>query len=169
MPPKSAEYDRVTNAMLAIAGGGLVLMMLVVVADVVLRTVFNTPVRGTYDVVGIALLVMVMFGMAPVVARRGEILIDLIDSFLPSWALRLLSLVAAGLGVSLFIFSGWAMIGPAMDAWRYGDRSLELGVPQWSLWLVAFLGMTGIFWGYLIQLRTSSANTNHAPTEEGGL
>lgn len=166
---KSAEYDRVTNVMLIIAGAALVIMMLVVVADVVLRAVFNVPVQGTYDVVSIALLVMVMFGMAPVVARRGEILIDLIDDFLPAWALRLLSLVAALLGVSLFAFCGWSMIGPAMDSWRYGDRSLELGVPQWTLWLAAFLGMVGIFWGYLIQLRTAAEDTNHAPSEEGGL
>jgi len=169
MPQKPAEFDRVTSIMLSIAGGALVIMMLVVVADVVLRAGFNIPVRGTYDVVSIALLVMVMFGMAPVVARRGEILIDLIDDFLPAWALRVLSLIAAMLGVGLFAFCGWSMIGPAMDAWRYGDRSLELGVPQWALWLAAFSGMVGIFWGYLVQLRTSSAGATHAPTEEGGV
>ena len=169
MAQEPSANDKSTNAMLMIAGAALVVMMLVVVADVVLRAVFNIPVRGTYDLVSIALLIMVMFGMAPVVARRGEILIDLIDDFLPAWALRLLSLAAAGLGIALFAFCAWSMVGPAMDAWRYGDRSLELGVPQWTLWLAAFVGMIGIFWGYLVQLRMAARVANHAPGEEGGL
>lgn len=143
--------------------------MMVVVGDVVLRAVFNIPIQGAYDVVSIALLVMTMFGIAPVVARRGEIAIDLADAILPARALRLLAIVSALTGVFLFAFFGWAMIQPAMDAWRWGERSLELGLPKWPLWVVAFIGLVGIFWAYLLQLRAALREPHDIDDPEGGL
>lgn len=41
------------------------------------------------------------------------------------------------------------MFGPARDAFTYGDRSLELGVPLWTLWAVAFVGLAGTCWAAL--------------------
>lgn len=152
-----------------VAGAALVVMMLIVVGDVVLRAAFNTPVKGAYDVVSISLLVMTMFGIAPVVAQRGEILIDLVDALLPPAALRLLALVAALTGLVLFGFFGWAMIQPALDAWNWGERSLELGIPKWPLWVVAFTGLLGIFWAYLLQLRAAARDRPAPPSEEGAL
>lgn len=166
---KYSKGDVVTRVMHWIAGLALVVMMLVVVGDVFLRAVFNKPIQGAYDVVSISLLVMAMFGMAPVVARRGEILIDLIDSLLPPQALRVLALASALTGVFLFLFFGWAMIDPAMDAWRWGETSLELGIPKWPLWVVAFVGLAGIFWAYVLQLVATLRNAPEAPSEEGGL
>ncbi|POF27896.1 TRAP transporter small permease [Roseibium marinum] len=165
----SERTDPVTRIMHAIAGIALTTMMLVVVGDIVLRAVFGVPIQGAYDVVSIALLVMTMFGIAPVVARRGEIVIDLADPFLPEIVLRLLAVLAALIGVFLFAFFGWAMIAPALDAWRWGERSLELGIPKWPLWGVAFAGLVGIFWAYLLQCRLSVRKAPDAPSEEGGL
>ena len=169
MTDSEADGDRITRAMHVIAGVALVVMMLVVVSDVVLRAVFNTPVKGAYDVVSISLLVMTMFGIAPVVAKRSEILIDLIDAVLPPVGLRVLAFVAAVTGVVLFAFFGWAMIQPAMDAWQWGERSLELDIPKWPLWVVAFTGLLGIFWAYLLQLRAALRHAPEPPSEEGGL
>ncbi|MBV0912272.1 TRAP transporter small permease [Anianabacter salinae] len=165
----SRKPDPITRTMHAIAGVALVAMMLVVVGDVVLRAVFNMPIKGAYDLVSVALLVMTMFGIAPVVAGRTEILIDLIDGLLPAVGLRLLALVSACTGIVLFAFFGWAMIQPALDAWSWGERSLELGLPKWPLWVVAFVGLLGIFWGYLLQLRAAlRAEPDHS-SAEGGL
>ena len=58
-------------------------MMIVVVTDVTLRFVFNTPVRGAYDIVSFALLIMVFFGIGPVIFAGKEIVMDLFDHILP--------------------------------------------------------------------------------------
>ena len=166
MQNDEAETDGVTMAMHWIAGVALCVMMLVVVGDVVLRAVFNTPIQGAYDVVSIALLIMTMFGTAPVVAQRGEILIDLIDSFIPRSMRRVLALIAAVGGASVFLFFGWSMIAPAMDAWQWGERSLELGIKKWLLWTAAYVGLVGILWGYFVQLRRVVAGQAGAASEE---
>lgn len=133
-----------TRILHGIASVALVAMMLIVVGDVALRAVFNTPLRGAYDLVSIALLVMVFFGIGPVIMMKREILIDLIDGVVPSQLLRALKALSAILTLAVFLFIGWAMLEPAMNAWRWGDRSLELGLPLWLLWLPAFVGLAGI-------------------------
>lgn len=168
MTEKETAPDRVTPILHLVAGIALVAMMLVVVGDVVLRAAFNMPIAGAYDVVSIALLVMTMFGIAPVVARRGEILIDLIDAVVPASGIRLLSLVSAVAGIGVFIFFGWSMIQPALEAWQWGERSLELGLPKWPLWVVAFVGLLGILFAYLVQLRTPAGAQQPGGTKDGG-
>tara|TARA_B100001778_G_scaffold123899_1_gene101810 strand:- start:291 stop:467 length:177 start_codon:yes stop_codon:yes gene_type:complete len=36
------------------------------------------------------------------------------------------------------------MINPTISSWKYGDISLELGVPIWFLWLISVIGVSGI-------------------------
>lgn len=143
---------RLSKAMLWIASAALLVMMLVVVADVGLRALFNKPVRGAYDMVSITLLVMVAFGTAPVLVQRGEIVIDLIDGLIGRVGVRILGTIAALTTGGMVLFIGWSSINPTRDAWRWGDRSLELGVPQWALWGVAILGLIGILWGAVVQI-----------------
>ena len=149
-PPKPS---RLSQAMLWTASAALVLMMLIVVGDVVLRAAFNIPLRGAYDLVSILLLVMVAFGIGPVIVRRAEIVIDLLDTAVGPRVVRGLSILSMVLSLGVFLFFGWAAINPARDAWRYGDRSLELGVPQWALWGLALVGMVGILVSILEQAR----------------
>ncbi|QUS37410.1 TRAP transporter small permease [Falsirhodobacter algicola] len=135
--------DLLTRISYAISALAIVVMMMTVVLDVVLRLVFDVPVRGAYDVVGFSLLVMVFFGIVPVVESRSEIVIDIVDAVLPPHAIALLSRVAAFGTICFFLFLGWSMFGPAWEAYAYGDRSLELGVPLWVLWAVAYVGLAG--------------------------
>lgn len=135
-----------SRAMQFVASLALVVMMLVVVCDVALRFFFNTPVRGAYDAVSFALLIMVFFGIGPVISQGKDIVIDLFDRRLPERALNWLKTISAFGTVGTFLFIGWAMWGPARDAWRYGDRSLELGLPLWTYWAVAFFGLACILW-----------------------
>jgi len=134
---------RLNRYLTLVASVALLVMMLVVVADVALRYAFNTPVRGAYDVVSAGLLVMVFFGMGPVIHQGREIVIDLFDSRLPPFGLHLLRVTAAIAAVGVILFIGWSMLGPARDAWRYGDRSLELNLPLWVFWALAFVGLFG--------------------------
>ncbi|MBN8293397.1 TRAP transporter small permease [Rhodobacter sp. NTK016B] len=151
-PSDPRPRSRVSQLFLWIASVALVLMMLVVTCDVILRAVFNTPVQGAYDAVSILLLVMVAFGFAPVLANRGEIVIDLLDAVIGRRSVRLLASIAAVMTMAVMLFFAWSAIDPARNAWRYGDRSLELGIPQWAMWGVLAVGVLGILWAALVQV-----------------
>lgn len=156
-------FRKLTNtfarAMQFVSSLALVTMMLVVVCDVALRFFFNTPVRGVYDAVSIALLVMVFFGIGPVILQGKDIVIDLFDRQLPKTVLNLLQTISALGAIATFLFIGWAMWGPAREALRYGDRSLELGLPLWTYWAVAFVGLFGILWAAIALIHTRITST----------
>lgn len=136
--------QRLLRIGLTIACGSLIAMMLVVVIDVASRHLFNTPLRGAYDLVSIFLLNMVFFGMASVLAQKSEILIDLVDAVLTDGGVRALRMIASALTVFACGFLLVAAIGPAMTAHRYNERSLELNLPIWTLWAITILGLAAL-------------------------
>jgi TRAP-type C4-dicarboxylate transport system permease small subunit len=143
-----------------IAAAALVVLMTITVADVFLRYLFNRPIRGSYDSVEIMLLVFVFNGMAAAFFYRRNIVIDLIDSAVGERATALLIRVAdilSVLGLGLLI---WAMIGPAMQAYQYGDRKLELNLPIYILWLVSLLALTGTIFCAVVALLAQPTTAN---------
>lgn len=128
---------------LAIAMLSLVVMMLTVVADVSMRYAFNQPIRGSYDVVCVTLLLTVMFSLGSVIYAQKEIVIDLIDEFVSTRVSRTLWRIHGFLAALVLAFIFWAMIRPTQEAYLYGDVSLELGFPSWTIWALALFGLSG--------------------------
>ena len=139
----SAILEFIFELELRIAMLALVAMMLVVVADVFMRYVFNAPIRGSFDLVEIFLAVMVFFGMAGVIRRGQELVIDLIDGLLSARVIRRLVAVASALSAIVLSFIFWSMLGPAKDAYNYGDLRLELNLPVWIIWVLTLVGLSG--------------------------
>jgi TRAP-type transport system small permease protein len=135
--------ERLRNAQLRLAALALVLMMLITTADVVLRYTLNRPIRGSYDLVECMLVVFVFHGMAAGFLRRQNIVIDVLDTFLSERMLRVLIRLADVLSIACLLLVGWAMTTPALQAYNYGDRKIELNLPIYILWIAAFAGIAG--------------------------
>jgi TRAP-type C4-dicarboxylate transport system permease small subunit len=143
-PPEPLSLiDRLQRAQFRVAACALMVMMLSTVIDVFFRYAFNKPLRISYDVIESMLVIYVFHGIAGVFLKRRNIVIDLIDSLLGEAAIRFLIRAADALSILCLILLTWAMTGPAMQAFNYGDRKLELGLPLYVLWIVALLGMAG--------------------------
>jgi TRAP-type transport system small permease protein len=138
-----AAVDRLQHIQVWIAASALVILMMVTVADVILRYLFNSPVRGSYDIVECMLVVFVFHGMAASFFNRRNIVIDLIDSAVGERMTAVLIRLADVLSVVCLVLLAWAMLGPAIQVYQYGDRKMELGLPIYVLWIVAFTGMAG--------------------------
>jgi TRAP-type C4-dicarboxylate transport system permease small subunit len=141
-PPRGL-LARLQDAQLVLAAGALVVMSLVTVADVLLRYLLNRPVRGSYDLVECALVVFVFHGIATVFLNRQNIVIDLIDGIASAGLRTALIRISDVVQIAVLILFAWAMLGPARQAFDYGDRKLELGLPVYIIWIVALAGMAG--------------------------
>ncbi|SLN51285.1 Tripartite ATP-independent periplasmic transporters, DctQ component [Aquimixticola soesokkakensis] len=130
-------------AQLAISQLALLGMVLAITADVAMRALFNSPIRGTYDTVGILLAISALYAVAAVILERRDIVIDLIDGFVPPRVSTLLQRIWAIVAVAALCFLFWSMLQPMLEAKRYGDTSLELRLPLWLVWIVALGGMAG--------------------------
>ncbi|HVY58425.1 MAG TPA: TRAP transporter small permease [Xanthobacteraceae bacterium] len=139
----SSLIERLQHAQLRLAALALLVMMCVTVADVFLRYTFNSPIRGSYDLVESTLVVFVFHGIAAVFYGRQNIVIDLIDSLVGRVAVRVLVRISDILSIAALGILAWAMTGPALQAFDYGDRKLELGLPLSVLWGFALAGMVG--------------------------
>jgi TRAP-type C4-dicarboxylate transport system permease small subunit len=145
-PPSASVagfLERLQFVQLRLAALALVIMMMVTIVDVSMRYAANRPVSGSYDLVECMLVVFVFHGMAAVFLRRQNIVIDVVDYMVGARMVRVLAIMADVLSVVGLLLLTWAMIGPAWQAYQYGDRKLELALPLYVLWIVALTGMLG--------------------------
>jgi TRAP-type transport system small permease protein len=126
-----------------LAAVALVTMMTGTVLDVFFRYVFNRPLRISYDLVESMLVIYVFHGISSVFLARRNIVIDVIDSMVRPAVLRILAAIADVVSVLCLLLFLWGMIQPATQAFQYGDRKLELGLPLYVLWGFALAGLLG--------------------------
>jgi TRAP-type C4-dicarboxylate transport system permease small subunit len=134
---------RLKNAQVRLAMIALVIMMGSTCVDVTLRFLFNRPIRGAYDIVEACLVVFVFHGMSASFFARKNIVIDIIDSMVSPRVERVLVRLADVVSIVLLMLVTAAMISPALQAYDYGDRKLELGLQLWVLWIFALVGLIG--------------------------
>ncbi|WP_406858023.1 TRAP transporter small permease [Alsobacter sp. KACC 23698] len=126
---------------LAMAAAGVIVVS--TTADVVLRYGLGKPIHGAYDVVECMLALFVFHGLSAVFLTRSNITIDLVDHFVGPVARRALVRFGDLVQVLALALIAWAMISPAIQAYDYGDRKLELGLPLWVVWVFVFTGIAG--------------------------
>lgn len=135
--------ERLQTAQMRLAMGALVVIVGITVADVLLRYLFGKPIYGAYDIVESCMIVFVFNGIAVVFLNRRNIVIDLIDAVLGHRLTIVLIALTDVLSILLLVLVGCAMVAPAVQAFQYGDRKLELGLPIYVLWIVALIGLFG--------------------------
>jgi TRAP-type C4-dicarboxylate transport system permease small subunit len=155
--------ERLQRAQLRLASVALIVLMMVTVVDVFPRYVFNSPVRGSYDIVECMLLIFVFNGMAAAFFGRRNIAIDIIDSFIAARAIAVLIRFADALSVLVLLLIFWAMINPAIQIYQYGDVKLDSQIPIYWMWIAAFLGLAGTVLAAAVVLfaRPAAPETEH--------
>jgi TRAP-type C4-dicarboxylate transport system permease small subunit len=142
-PEPPASVRRLQAAQLRLAAVALLTMMTGTVLDVFFRYAFNKPLRISYDLVESMLVIYVFHGISSVFLARRNIVIDVIDSLVSPRILRVLAVIADIVSVMCLLLFIWGMCQPAMQAFQYGDRKLELGMPLYVLWGFALVGIFG--------------------------
>jgi TRAP-type transport system small permease protein len=142
-PEPPGAVRRLQAAQLRLAAVALMTMMTGTVLDVFFRYAFNKPLRISYDLVESMLVIYVFHGISSVFLARRNIVIDVIDSLVSPRILRALAAMADIVSVMCLLLFLWGMYQPAMQAFQYGDRKLELGVPLYVLWGFAIAGLLG--------------------------
>jgi len=144
--------DRVQRSQLWVAEAALVILMMVTVLDVLMRYLFNRPIRASLETVEVMLLVFVFNGMAAAFFGRRHIVIDLLDGVFGARFTSVLIRIADVLSVLCLGLLVWAMLLPATQAYQYGDVKMELPIPIYVLWIVALASLAGTIFCALVTL-----------------
>ncbi len=107
----------------------LLLLMLLTFADVVGRYLFNTPLRGAFELTELSLLSLIFAGL-PLVSRADEhVTMDFIDKLLGPTARALLRRFVHGLCGVIILGMAWLVWLKAGKIAGYGDTTDVLKIP----------------------------------------
>lgn len=129
----------ITTAFLVVAAVLGFLLSFVVVADVIGRVGFNSPLKGTPEMVSIS-IVMICFLQAGYAVRSGGMInVDFLLVRMPPRIQSFVMGAGALLGVAFFGLVCFGAIDPAIHAWASNEFEGEgaLRVPSWpARWIV---------------------------------
>ena len=112
----------------AVAGAALAFLMLLTVADVLLR-IFGHPIVGTYELVAVSGAVAIGLSLPVTSWVRGHIYVDSFVARLPLVPRTILAIVTRLLVLGLFFLIGWNLLKYAMSLRAAGEVTPTLRVP----------------------------------------
>jgi TRAP-type C4-dicarboxylate transport system permease small subunit len=118
----------------------LAAMMLLTVADVTLRAAFNTPIRGTYELIELLLACTFFVALPAVFLREEHIIVDVIDNLAPR-CVPVLKRVAEALAVVILAVMAWQGWIAAADTLVFNDATADLGLPKTLHWAALLVGL----------------------------
>ncbi len=119
----------------------LLAMMALNVIDVGLRSGFNAPIFGTYEIIELFLAAAAFLAIPEVFLRDQHITIELIDQVVPPAAVRWLKLIGTFVALVFVALLAWHMTQPAREFIEFNDVTIDLHLPiiwKASLVLAAF-------------------------------
>jgi len=112
----------------AIAAVALAFMILLTVADVILRS-FRKPIIGTYEIVALSGAVIIGFSIPFTSWMKGHINVDFFTLKFPPRGRKIFNLVTKCLGIGLFLIIGWNLIILGMDLHKAGEVTPTRHIP----------------------------------------
>ena len=142
----------IARALLTIAAVLAFLLCFLVCADVIGRVVFNSPVKGTPEIVSFSIVMILWLQAAYAIRSGGMIWVDALHVHLPARAQRGCEVLGALLGIAFFALICWGSIDPALYAWRSNEFEGEgaLRVPVWPARSLVVLGSFLAAFNYLL-------------------
>ena len=134
--------DILATAAAYVAGGVLVVLMILTTADVARRWIFNAPITGVFDLTHFAVLTMTFLGLAYCGQRQGHVAIELLYHVLSRPVQRLLDRLSNLAGAVLFVVIAWRSMVQSIDVRDFGEASQLVQIPYFPFyWLLAFGSM----------------------------
>lgn len=116
----------------AIAGIALVFLMLLTIADVILRF-FRRPITGTYELVAFSGAVVIAFAIGVTSWERQHIFVDFFINKFSQKVRNVFNVLTRLIVLGLFVLVSWQMFKYAMDLKRSNEVSLTLQMPFYPI------------------------------------
>ncbi len=132
---------RVTQSLSDVAAVAIAGIILVTIADVLMKNLFNRPIRGAFELVEFLLVCVVFFGFAEVFRSDANICVDVVDHAVGPRGRAALQAFGAAASFGFLLLLMWAMIAPAWDTVTYPQWTQEIGIPLYAYWIPILAGI----------------------------
>jgi len=141
------RWEERADAVLGIAAAAILFaLMLLSFVDVVMRYLFNRPIRGGVEVAEMMLLVLIFAGL-PLVSHADEhVTMDFIDRMLPPAARLVLERAVHAVCAAVMFFLTWQVWLKAGKVAAYGDVTDVIRIPiaPFIYFMAAMTVLTGV-------------------------
>jgi TRAP-type C4-dicarboxylate transport system permease small subunit len=120
----------------------LAAMMLLTVADIILRAFFNAPIRGGYELIELLLTYTFFLALPAVFLRDDNIVVNVMDDLAPR-AVPLAKRIALAFAVVILAVMAWQGWLAARDAIAFNDMTADLGISRALHWIALLVGVVG--------------------------
>ena len=146
--------DRLSRFLMVLAAAWAFILTFFIVADIVGRNVFNSPVYGVREIVMNSIVMIVFLQAGYAVRSRSMLRADFLVQSFPDWFQRCTLALGHCLGAGIFLMilvGGWDM---AEHAWVAGEYEGEgaLRVPTWPTRFLILFGSAVACFNYFIMI-----------------
>ena len=129
----------VARALCAISGVAITAMVGVTVVDVLLRQ-FGEAIPGAFELVTLGMRIGIPLAMPYAFWAGAHIAVELVTDRLRPWVAS--AIIACGLLISTAVMAllAWCSYRRALDVWRFGDLTPDLGWPEVIHWIPLVAG-----------------------------
>jgi TRAP-type C4-dicarboxylate transport system permease small subunit len=120
-----------------VATGVLGLMMLLTVADVFMRTFFNSPITGTTEITEFMMVIVVFPALAWCAVTRRHVQVDLLVSHLPPRVQTIIDSLTLLLALATFVIITWRSL---LESIEVQTTTSLLSIPQAPFYWVLTAG-----------------------------
>lgn len=128
----NGAIERFSKWMSYVSGCALTFIMLLTVADVVLRF-FNRPIVGTFEMVGLSGAIVIGFAVPITSWIRGHIFVDFVINGFPNKIRNTFNVVTRITSMILFVLIGWNLFVYAYSLYKSGEVSLTRQLPFYPI------------------------------------
>jgi TRAP-type C4-dicarboxylate transport system permease small subunit len=126
----TAPPRRLESALGVLSALPLALIVTLTFVDVFARYLFARPIRGSLEIVQVA-MALVIFTALPLVTRaRGHITVSLIDNLVTGGARRVQRVLCDAVSTVALTLMTWRLFSQAMTDVAGNTKSIVLGLPQ---------------------------------------
>lgn len=123
----------------------LVGMMLLIVADVFLRFLFNSPVKGSLELTEFFMVLAGFLGIAWCAVNDAHVRVDILVSHLPTRSQAFIDAFTLLLGMTVVPLVAWQGFSQIKSSYEEGTVSHALDIPCYPFYGVVGLGYALLF------------------------
>ncbi|MDD3657083.1 MAG: TRAP transporter small permease [Atribacterota bacterium] len=130
----------------------ITILVMLTIVDILGRFLFNSPIRGKYELSGLLLVVIVFFTFGYSEYKQDNVKIDFLYERYPSFLKKIVDLVSQLIYLVIVATMAWRVIiyGKYMMSTNAVTGSLR--IPYWPIILASSIGMIGLFLVVLVDL-----------------
>ena len=144
--------DHLTKILMVLAAGWAFILTFIIIADIVGRTVFNSPVYGVPEIVMNSIVMIVFLQAGYAIRSRSMLRADFLTQKFPPFFRRTILVIGYLLGAAFFLMILFGSLDSAIHSWVSGEYEGEgaLRVPAWPTRFTILFGSAVASISYLL-------------------